>query len=268
MRPLAILLVLGLVGCSTADAPAGPSTPPPAPETAMPSTVAERPSVTPTTVETDSITVDDPARRLVVDIAVPVVSSAYAGTDRVNERLYETANAGWTEMAPLEPLAADASEWERYEFSGGYEVELADGPLVSVVLALYAYTGGAHGNTSFAPQTFDLETGRALGLEDMIQTTPAALGALRDAVESALVTEMASRYGDTEAQAREMLWLGDLTASTETFDGRMTLGADSLQVHFAPYAVAPYAAGTFRIPVAYADLDGHLGPVAARLTDR
>ena len=198
---------------------------------------------------------------------MPVVSAEYPGTDRVNESLYETANAGWSEMAPTEPLAADAGEWERYEFSGGYEVELADGPLVSLVLALHAYTGGAHGNTSFAPRTFDLETGRALTLGDMIQTTPAALGALRDAVETALVTEMASRYGDTEAQAREMLWLDDLTASAETFDGRLTIGADSLQVHFAPYAVAPYAAGTFRIPVAYGDLGGHLGPVTARIID-
>lgn len=255
MRVLFASLVLAACSASVPPSGDGPSTPP-------------RTHTRTTTVSTDSIVVDDPARRLTVRMAYPVLMGDAAGIDAVNEQLALVADQLWLEMAPEEPLGPDAGEWERYEFDGGYTVDYLSDDLVSLVQSTYAYTGGAHGNVFLVTQTFDLRTGRALDLDDVLHPSPAAYASLLRLTEAALVTETAARFETDEAEARTILWLDDLAPARETFDGRWTLGADSLSLHFAPYIVAPYVAGTYTVSVAYADLTGHLGPVAARLAAR
>lgn len=222
------------------------------------------------TVSADSIVVDDPARRLEARIVYPVLHGDVAAREAINEQMLLVADGAWRDMAPEEPLGPEASEYERYSFDSSYEVtHLGDGVL-SLMQGLYAYTGGAHGNTFFFPQSYDLATGRPLALDDAIATTPAGLAALRDAVLSGLLDEAADRFEVPRETVRDegYLWLDDVTATPEAFDGIWTLGADSLTVHYEPYAVSSYAAGTWHIAVAYADLAPHLGPVTRRLAGR
>ena len=255
MRALLIALALPLVACASGDttpeAP-GPSAPTPAPD----ATVA---------VEADSIVLEDPARRLTVRVLYPVVTGDVPARDAVNEQLMLAADGAWREMAPEAPLGPDAPSFERYDFDGGFEVAHADEEVVSVLQSMWVYSGGAHGNTFFLPQTYDLGTGRPLALADVIRTTPEALGVLRDAVIRGLVAEAAERFETTAADARTSLWLDDVTATPEAFEGIWTLGPDGLTVHYAPYAVSAYAAGSWHVTVPYAELTGHLGPASARI---
>lgn len=50
----------------------------------------------------------------------------------------------------------------------------------------------------------------------------------------------------------EYSWAEGLDPTEENF-AAFTLAADSLVLHFAPYQVGPYSAGSFRAAVAYAD---------------
>lgn len=255
---LAFVLLSGACSSSApADAPAGPADGPSAP-----------PAPSPTTVSADSTAFEDEARRLIVRVVFPVLSGDAPALDAVNEQLALTADQMWSEMAPDEPLGPDAFEFERYDFDGGFDVTYVGEDFVSVLQSLYAYTGGAHGNQFFAPQTYNLTTGRLLSLGDVLQDTPAAREALRAATEAALLVEAADRFEVTPDEARETLWMEDITAEPEMFEFRWTLGTDSLHLHLPPYAVASYAAGPFHVAIPYADLAGYLGPVTARLAAR
>ncbi|MEL6617196.1 MAG: DUF3298 and DUF4163 domain-containing protein [Bacteroidota bacterium] len=261
MRVSLLALALALAACSSPEPNPG-FVPGPSPE-APPTTVAP-------TVSADSMIVDDPDRRLEARIVYPVLMGDAAAREAINEQILLVADGTWREMAPEEPLGPEASEYERYSFDGSYEVtHLGDGVL-SLMQGLYAYTGGAHGNTFFFPQSYDLATGRPLALADAVQTTPDGMRALQTAVLDGLLNEAADRFDIPRETVRDegYLWLDDVTATPEAFEGLWTLGADSLTVHYQPYAVSSYAAGTWHIPVAYADLGPHLGPVTRRLAGR
>ena len=262
--PLFAVAALALAACSgsvpcenSLPGGCGPTPAPAAPEAPSAPLAVE--------VIADSIVVDDPARRLAVALRYPVVQGGIAGREAINRQLRETAEDFWRGVAPSEPVAADAPAHEATEVEGHFEVHHADSDLVSVFQWTWAYTGGAHGNSFFHPQTYDARTGRPLALGDVIRVTPEALTALRDAVLVRLVGAAAERFETDRGDAREQLWLDDVTATQEAFEGIWTVGAEGLTVHYAPYAVGPYAAGPWEVTVPYEDLEGHLTPVTERL---
>lgn len=114
---------------------------------------------------------------------------------------------------------------------------------ISYIFTIYEDTLGAHGNTYFKTFTFDTTSGKSLALADIFTPSSPYLdtlskisraelpGILRDNADSTFINE-----GTTPE---------DKNFANFFFDNK------DFVILFAPYAVAPYAAGphTLRIPV-------------------
>lgn len=131
------------------------------------------------------------------------------------------------------------------------------GTTVSLLGEAYRYTGGAHGNTTFAADTWQLDgpPPRTLSLADLFRPGTPYLARLEPRV-----------LADLRAQNATWVVDGEVTALTAQDLALFTLAPAGLTFTFPPYAMGPYAEGTFTVVVPYADvvdlaLPG--GPLAA-----
>ena len=133
-------------------------------------------------------------------------------------------------------------------------LEYASDTLVSISETLYVYTGGAHGNTGLAGYTYLLEDGRVrtVRLADLFKTDADYLAVLEPLILEALLEQ--------EAQ-----WVVDGTVATLGEDdlGSFTLSPRGLTFGFEPYAMGPYAQGTFEVTVAFGDIASVIDPDGA-----
>ncbi len=237
MRPLALaVLAATLAACAPdpTDAPAERLAPPPAPEAPAPS------------VRIDSLLRDEPALRYTVAIGYPQLVGDAPATATVNAAIRDSVGALADDFRPAEPPPDYAAPSYAVEVDGSTERSYVGGHVFSALVDVYAYTGGAHGNTFFLPLTYDLTTGRPVRLGD-------------------LFTE-GSAYGDTLAAwtrrgvLRQLAALGSGSLYDEGLaplrqgDASYTLGPDSLFVHVPPYQLSAYAAGSFSVGVPYTAL--------------
>lgn len=125
------------------------------------------------------------------------------------------------------------------------------GDLLSVVFTEYAYTGGAHPNTTYTTFTFDLVNERQLLWPDLL-----ADGMTLEAVAAIVQPALA----ETLTEMTDPEWLATGTAPTPENYANFALTADGLLILFPPYQVAAYAAGPQQMTLPYSDLDGILKP--------
>lgn len=116
----------------------------------------------------------------------------------------------------------------------------------------YEYTGGAHGMPLILPLVIDLATGRPVPPEGLFAPGSQWLERLSERCLAAL-------------QGRDLLsaddqWLREGTAPRVENYSLLLPGPDGLTVTFAPYSVAPYAAGIQEVLIPYGDLAGLLDP--------
>lgn len=258
LRPLALATAL-LVSACASNAPAGPSEP-------------DAPASL--TVRTDSLQIDVDALRYHVAVGYPQLDgppggATRAAVDAANRSIRDSVEALVETYRPAEAVPADAPASEVTTVDGGYDDPFLAPGVFSALVEVYAYTGGAHGNTAYAPINVDLTTGAPVRLGALFRRDAAWADTLAARVGPALVAEAAARMEATEDEARGALYAEGYDAGAMR-DATFTLGADSLALHFVPYEVAAYAFGTFRVPVAYTDLDAVLAPAgpAARLRAR
>ncbi|MEN0653470.1 MULTISPECIES: DUF3298 and DUF4163 domain-containing protein [Hyphobacterium] len=149
-------------------------------------------------------------------------------------------------------------EWRPYDIGWTWEIVWSDETRVSVLQSWYEYTGGAHPNHGSGSVLWLVPEQRTVGLselfEDGSEGSP-AMTALLDAIRASLIEQKSQRLGEYFNADDQGMWLGDLTASAESF-GAFTLAlsteperAGGLIFHFDPYAVGAYAEGDYRVLV-------------------
>ncbi len=116
----------------------------------------------------------------------------------------------------------------------------------------YEYTGGAHGMPLILPLVIDLASGQRVPPEGLFVSGAPWLERLAERCLAAL-------------QGRDLLsaddqWLREGTAPKLENYGLLFPGPEGLTVTFAPYSVAPYAAGIQEVLIPYAELAGLLDP--------
>ena len=237
--PLAVLLLLGLAAC---DRPTGTT-----PNDAAPGALPE-PSVL-----ADSIVAVDSTLRFEAHLQYPQLRDAGPYTDAINAALADSARAYVEAFRPSEVPPSDCMSCAA-EVEGGFEVARLDDRVFSGLLSTYWYTGGAHGNTDFLPLNYDLTTGQRITLADLFMPGSAYLDTLSVRTRADLARQ-AEAGGMTSAD----FWEEGSAPEAVNFQ-RFTLGPDSLTIHFPPYQVGPYAAGSFATALAYADLQSVLVP--------
>jgi len=110
-----------------------------------------------------------------------------------------------------------------------------DGRLTSVKLDVMVFTGGAHPNSWPDTMVFDLADGHRLGLEEVFADPQRALTELAPTVRDVLA--------DTLGQMLQPDMLASGTAPEAGNYKAFVLNDEGIAFFFAPYQVAPYAAG-------------------------
>ena len=254
MRPALLALALAVAACGPDPAPAPSDAPPPAPQS---------PPAGPSfTVAVDSLLRDEPARSYRVAIGYPQIRGMSGepmarALQAVNAAIRDSVAALADDFRPeAPPPGADAPAFP-VEVDGGTPRSWISDDTFSALVDVYAYTGGAHGNTYFLPLTYDLTTGDAVAPADLFAGGTPWADTLAAYVERGVVRQLSSREA-LFAQGLDQIRAGDV---------HLTLGPDSLTAHVPPYQLSAYAAGSFHVPIPVGALApfARPGSVLARL---
>jgi hypothetical protein len=134
----------------------------------------------------------------------------------------------------------------------GYEPPYATPGFWSLGLALYHYTGGAHGGQERIALVLERPGGRELTPADLFRDDSNWLQVLSDYCYQALQAREPLEPGDE--------WLRSGTAPQPENYRVILPRATGLEVHFGQYQVGPYAIGSFDVTVPYDKLAGVLNP--------
>ncbi|MFD3448825.1 DUF3298 and DUF4163 domain-containing protein [Microbacteriaceae bacterium 4G12] len=119
-----------------------------------------------------------------------------------------------------------------------YKITYKKLPLLSLYMNYYQYTGGAHGIYEWKANTFDIEEGKELLLEDLFKKESNYKDIIRQEVVRQIEKNKDHFFPDAAEQVEK----------AEHF--KFFLEPDHLVIYFPLYEIAPYAVGIqqFRIP--------------------
>lgn len=119
--------------------------------------------------------------------------------------------------------------------------------LISLVGEVYSYTGGAHGNTYYISSNYSIKEGKAdlLKLSQLFNSGSDYLKVL-------------SKYCINDLLLKKAGWIenGEITSFKEDELGVFAITPEGLKFAFAPYAVGPYAQGSFFVTVPFEEIKG------------
>lgn len=124
--------------------------------------------------------------------------------------------------------------------------------LASVKLGVSVFTGGAHPNHWPVTWIFDMADGETLGLDDVFINRKDALIEIAPMVRKVLIASLGDMY------AADMLADGTTPVAGNYDD--FILNDEGVVFFFAPYQVAPYAAGEQVVTIPYARLAKFMKP--------
>ena len=194
-----------------------------------------------------------------IDAAYPVLpgdGSAVAETNRQIRSLVDETVGDF--RGQLDELTAgpgtEGEGWQGpdWSLSVDYDTPYRSSRYLAIAFSGYEYTGGAHGMPLILPLVIDLSTGRPIPPDGLFKPGSDWLGQL-------------SQRCFSQLKGRDLLgndeeWLREGTAPKLENFSLLFPGPDGLTVTFAPYSVAPYAAGTQEVLIPYKDLAGVLNP--------
>lgn len=120
----------------------------------------------------------------------------------------------------------------------------------SYFYTIYEDTGGAHPNGFFKTFVFD-QSGRQVGLKDILGKNPQWLEELSLLVSNDVVAQLKQRLGQTDVTGA--IFAEGLAPKEENFQTFVIDGGDLL-IEIPPYQVAAYAAGTFEVRIKLSDI--------------
>jgi hypothetical protein len=133
-----------------------------------------------------------------------------------------------------------------------FTVSDAGHDLISCMATIFTYTGGAHPNTTFQFFNFGMVKGRpkVLTIQDLFYRHVRALDEVSNVVIAKLLNNMNAEWVQN----------GEVKHLTKQQGDQFVIGKSGLTYHFEPYAMGPYVAGSFEVPVPFSELSGLLDP--------
>lgn len=221
-------------------------------------------------VRTDSLLIAVDSLQFTVAIGYPQIvgSTATVPAERVaavNAAIRDSVRAIAESFRPEAAVPPDERDsfMSQTTVEGGTDAVLLHGDVLSGVLLVGAYLGGAHGSAFFRPVAVDLRTARPVALADVFRPGTPWADSLAAHADRQLLAFMLST-GASAADARSNLFSEGYAPGVIPHVA-FALQADSLLLQFGSYEVAAYVFGVPTVTVAYADLDAFLrpdGPVA------
>lgn len=211
---------------------------------------------------------------LSIDAAYPVLPGGTPAFTKVNQEIHALVELAvddflneareFTEEREREDVSVDGKDWRapgaqdqswagpEWVLSIDYGTPHRTERYLAIPFTGYEYTGGAHGMPLILPLVLDLATGQRIPPEGLFLPGSDWLDRLSERSRAAL-------------KGRDLLsaddrWLLEGTAPKAENFVLLFPGPDGLTVTFAPYTVAPYAAGPQEVLIPYPDLAGLLNP--------
>jgi hypothetical protein len=165
-------------------------------------------------------------------------------------------------VGEVEELRSAGLPTQPYARTIDYTVRAETPRLLSLAIANYENTGGAHPNGSLDALTWDKTTGRAVTTAELFDPAADMTGADK-ALCDALRAAKTERTGEAS-------FSGEFTTCPELKTTKAVLApstvagkAGGLTVLFSPYEIGPYAEGAYEIPVPLAAFRAMLAPAYA-----
>lgn len=133
-----------------------------------------------------------------------------------------------------------------------YMVTYNQNGVFSVVLTNYQYAGGAHGSTVQRSYTFDLATGKALRMTDLMDSGSAYIKFINEAIRK----EIDRRVAAGNLSEFDFNKFKDIGTTPDYY-----LSNSAVVFYFQEYEYFPYAAGIQEFDVKYSDLGSMIGKV-------
>ena len=183
------------------------------------------------------------------DVDRLVLDERFPGAGEINRYLKQVQEEGiaYEKMViqRLEDMDGSVPEPSHpaYSYSGRVsEIFYHDGTYISFYLSEYDYQGGAHGMPYRTGYTFDLQTGKLLVLEDIIDNSKEELRDIITGYYAAMVERNPAAY-----------WVDAVSCVRETggYDTGFYLTGDGIRFYYPPYALACFAAGFQEVTIPY-----------------
>ena len=198
-----------------------------------------------------------------------VSNEAFVGSVTVGDSLFAVAPAlaselmkdGKGRMAAMQSDAdtykeTDPEYFNAYSLSIEWTLAAKAGDLISLEGFTSAYTGGAHGNYGTDARIYDLASGKEVFLRDLLADPDAAMQDALPVVLSEIARLRSEKAGGGGSEETFRGEAADAVSADSLMDGEIGLVASTkanalggFVVHFAPYEIASYAEGAYKVVV-------------------
>jgi len=166
----------------------------------------------------------------------------------LHDEFIQDGKSMWSEPLPEESNMLYMYQWHR---SIQYTIAYYSEQLISLLIIVYEFTGGTHGNRGYSSKNFSIKQGKAVPLElkNLFVANSPYLKVLSDFCIKELRKQEASSVVD-----------GKIESLNEDNLSVFTLEPSGIRFVFAPYQVGSYAEGSFFVIVPYKELQKYLKP--------
>lgn len=192
--------------------------------------------------------ITDTTKPLNIDVTYPYI----AGQDEFNKKvegIIQSQIVGFKTMSLENDQAVKDTDPQGYaQYPRTYDLKITyakgqvDANVLSVVLTIYAFTGGAHGNGYFISINYNPATHKEIALADIFSADKNYVKTISDYCMKDIKRQMKERMGDSAGG-----WVEDGAGANEENFSVFLLKDNSITFYFSPYQVAAYAVGDFQV---------------------
>jgi uncharacterized protein len=196
-----------------------------------------------------------------VDASWPQFDGTTADFSALNRRFAALARKSATESMPDQHSASDIDRDQDWSYEQSFTLQRPLPTAVSIAVAFYGFTGGAHGFSGTTAYLVDLRTGRAASPDDVFARGDQWLKVLVPLVR----TNLEKQFNDGKPGFEDAITPAKL-AELLREPGHYYYRRDRLELVFDAYVVGPYVSGPFTVDIPYATLKPLLdaeGPLGA-----
>ena len=143
------------------------------------------------------------------------------------------------------PLPKDPEQ--PFEFIASWQAAQLNNKCLSLLIKIYYFTGGAHGNEEIYAFNYDIVKKKKIAVEDFFVSPPEALKKISKISAQDITSQLQSRQWKIDDNLKEMLNQG----TAPVFDNFKNFNFDShnLILYFQKYQVAPGAVGSLTVTI-------------------
>ncbi len=171
--------------------------------------------------------------------------------DSFKEESLDNWKARLDTMPADEPLPNDPEQ--PFEFIASWQAAQLNNEYLSLLIKIYYFTGGAHGNEEIHAFNYSIVKKKKIGIEDFFLSPQEALNKISRISAQDITSQLQSKQWKIDDNLKEMLNQG----TAPVFDNFKNFNFDShkLILYFQKYQVAPGAVGSLTVTISRQTLE-------------